>query len=151
MSIRVPTTVVHCKKEKFDLYIGRPSALGNPFSHKKDTIAKFLVSSRDEAVDKFEDYFLHDIKLLSWLIDIREKTLGCWCTPARCHGDVLAKLADLPYFAEYCLLLYQMLEARKMGMQELEDKILDEMDTVFDKLTTEGHEYVKKVSKYINW
>ncbi len=26
--------VVHCKIEDYDVYIGRPSKFGNPFSHK---------------------------------------------------------------------------------------------------------------------
>lgn len=28
--------VVHCKKDKYDVYIGRPSKFGNPFSIGKD-------------------------------------------------------------------------------------------------------------------
>lgn len=30
--------VVHFKKEPFDIYIGRPSVWGNPFSHKQGTL-----------------------------------------------------------------------------------------------------------------
>jgi hypothetical protein len=30
------TKVVHCKKEKYDIYIGRPSKWGNPFVISKD-------------------------------------------------------------------------------------------------------------------
>ena len=30
------TKVVHCKKELYDVYIGRPSKWGNPFSHIKE-------------------------------------------------------------------------------------------------------------------
>lgn len=29
------TKVVHCKKEPYDVYIGRPSKWGNPFTHIK--------------------------------------------------------------------------------------------------------------------
>ena len=27
-------------------------------------------------------------------IELKGKTLGCWCKPDPCHGDVLAELAD---------------------------------------------------------
>ena len=33
--------VVHCKKEPYDVYIGRPSKWGNPYSHKDNTKAQF--------------------------------------------------------------------------------------------------------------
>ncbi|MBA3285144.1 MAG: DUF4326 domain-containing protein, partial [Nitrosopumilus sp.] len=26
--------------------------------------------------------------------ELRGKTLGCWCRPDACHGDLLAELAD---------------------------------------------------------
>jgi hypothetical protein len=84
--------VVHCKKEPFDVYIGRPSKWGNPFSHKTGTLAKFKVSSRDEAVDKYRDYILSKPDLLSQLHELDGKILGCWCSPQRCHGDVLLEL-----------------------------------------------------------
>lgn len=30
------TKVIHCKKESYDVYIGRPSIWGNPYSIGKD-------------------------------------------------------------------------------------------------------------------
>ena len=39
------TKVVHCKKSEYDVYIGRPSLWGNPFSSKDKTLAKFRVAS----------------------------------------------------------------------------------------------------------
>jgi hypothetical protein len=33
-------------------------------------------------------------ELMAALGEIRGKVLGCWCKPAACHGDVLARLAD---------------------------------------------------------
>ena len=49
----VSCSVVHCKKAPYDVYIGRPSKWGNPFTHKQDgkTLAKYVVGSRDEAVE----------------------------------------------------------------------------------------------------
>lgn len=90
--------VVHFKKEPCDVYIGRPSKWGNPFTHIDDrrTAAKYIVSNRDEAVAKYEEYILNGEgqHLLADLHELRGKTLGCWCHPKSCHGDVLLKLAN---------------------------------------------------------
>jgi hypothetical protein len=88
--------VVHFKKSVYDIYIGRPSKWGNPFSHIKDgkTSAKFIVSSRQEAIDAYKEWITNgDGKhLLNNLCELKDKTLGCWCHPKPCHGDVLSEL-----------------------------------------------------------
>jgi hypothetical protein len=88
------TRVVHCKREPYDVYIGRPSKWGNPFSHKAGTLAKFKVATRDQAVTSFEEWIKTQPQLLKDLYELKGKVLGCWCKPLSCHGDVLAKLAD---------------------------------------------------------
>jgi hypothetical protein len=88
------TKVVHCKKEPFDVYIGRGSIWGNPFSHKEGTTAQYLVSSRQEAIIKFEEYLLNSPDLMEKLKELEGKVLGCWCKPKSCHGDVLLKYAN---------------------------------------------------------
>lgn len=88
------TKVVHCKKEKFDIYIGRPSDWGNPFSYKEGTLAKFKVSNRQEAVKKYEEWIKTQPILMEKVKQLKGKVLGCWCKPYACHGDILAKLAD---------------------------------------------------------
>jgi len=82
----VITKVVHCRK-KYDVYIGRPSKWGNPFLIGKD-------GSRKAVIDKYEKYILSRPDLLADLHELKGKTLGCWCKPKLCHGDVLVKLAD---------------------------------------------------------
>lgn len=85
------------------IYIGRPSVLGNPFSHLKGTLAEYSVDSRDEAVDKYELWLRNDLKTNQIVIKEMKKlykkflddgclNLVCWCHPARCHGDVIKKL-----------------------------------------------------------
>jgi hypothetical protein len=86
--------VVHCKREKFDIYIGRGSKWGNPFSHKEGTLAEHVVESREEAIAKYEEYLLSNQELVDALPELRGKVLGCWCKPKACHGDVLLKLAN---------------------------------------------------------
>jgi hypothetical protein len=87
------TKVVHCKKEKFDIYIGRPSKWGNPFTFKQGTIAEFVVP-KDEVLVRYEAWLKQQPELMASLHELKGKTLGCWCHPKPCHGDILARLAD---------------------------------------------------------
>lgn len=89
--------VVHCKKAAYDVYIGRPSKWGNPFSHiPNGTLAKFVVKDRDTAVKAYEQWLTKGDGqyLLKDLHELKGKTLACWCAPLACHGDVLHKLAN---------------------------------------------------------
>lgn len=88
--------VVHCKKEEFDVYVGRGSKWGNPYSHKEGTIAEHVVGSRREAIEKFEEYLLSNEDLMSSLKELKGKVLGCWCKPKSCHGDILLRYANGP-------------------------------------------------------
>ena len=81
-----------------DVYIGRRQTQGgwnlqesewhNPFSLKK---------YGERAIPLFREH-LH--KLLAddpetWipkLLELKGKTLGCWCKPGPCHGDIIADL-----------------------------------------------------------
>src|ERR1700735_3441826 len=93
--------VVHCKRQPYDIYIGRPSKWGNPFSHKDGTLAKYKVHTREAAVEAYRKWItVGDGKyLLEHLHELKGKTLGCWCKPQSCHGDILAKLA-IQYFCQ---------------------------------------------------
>lgn len=88
--------VVHCKKEEFDVYVGRGSKWGNPYSHKEGTLAEHVVGSRSEAIQKFEEHLLSNQNLMSSLEELKGKTLGCWCKPKSCHGDILLRYANGP-------------------------------------------------------
>lgn len=86
------------------VYIGRPrgdakNKWSNPFSHLVDSKAKYKVETRDDAVEAFERMLERAMANHPWLRDeiIRElggKHLVCWCAPARCHGDVLLRIAN---------------------------------------------------------
>lgn len=88
--------VVHCKREEFDVYIGRGSRWGNPYSHKVGTLAEHVVGSRQEAIQKFEEYLLSNEELMGSLDELKGKILGCWCKPKACHGDILLRYANGP-------------------------------------------------------
>lgn len=87
-------SLVHCKKAAYDVYIGRPSIFGNPYSHKEGTKAIYKVDTREEAVAKFEEYLLQNPTLMAEVKKLKGKTLGCWCAPLLCHGSVILKYAN---------------------------------------------------------
>ena len=86
--------VVHCKKAKYDVYIGRgrcpktgkPSPWGNPFVLGVD-------GDREEVLIKYENWLRNNQVLLRRLHELDGQTLGCWCKPKfSCHGDILIKI-----------------------------------------------------------
>lgn len=79
--------VVHCKKDQYDVYIGRGSKWGNPFKIGKH-------GNREEVIDKYEAYIMDQPNLLQALPELKGKTLGCWCKPKNCHGDILKRMVE---------------------------------------------------------
>lgn len=80
--------VVHCKKQPYDTYIGRPGPYGNPFAIGRD-------GTRAEVIAKYEAWLLSQPELLARVrTELCGKVLGCWCAPQACHGDVLARIAN---------------------------------------------------------
>ena len=79
--------VVHCKRAKYDVYIGRPSKWGNPFpvaEHGREAcIMKYRAWLWDRAQNEPE--------LVKDLASLHGKVLGCWCDPHDCHGHVLVR------------------------------------------------------------
>ena len=105
-------TVVSLRSnEPYDVYIGRPRGgkrpdhYGNPFSHVPYSQGFVLVPTREEAVERFESWLKgttdQDVcqEQRTWIIEhfveLKGKTLGCWCAPLACHGDVLDRLANV--------------------------------------------------------
>lgn len=82
-------SVVHCKRDTADIYIGRPGPWGNPFEIGRH-------GERAEVIARFRAWIAEQHEML-WLARrvLPGKRLGCWCRPAHaCHGDVLAEIAD---------------------------------------------------------
>lgn len=59
---------------------------------------------RERAIELYELHQRQLCRMIPYHIDeiraLRGKTLICWCAPLPCHGDVLARLADMSQ-AEY--------------------------------------------------
>jgi hypothetical protein len=88
--------VVHKSKAPRDsIYIGRPSCWGNQFSHLDDTLAKFKVESRAEAIQKYEEWIRSKPEMIAMIKkELKGRILSCWCSPRLCHGHVLAWIAN---------------------------------------------------------
>ena len=81
--------VVHCKKEPYDILIDRTTKWGNPFRLTGNS-----TEERRSVIDKYEAWLCSKPTLLAMLPELKGKTLGCWCKPLLCHGDVLVRLAN---------------------------------------------------------
>lgn len=80
--------VVHCKREPYDVYIGRPSKWGNPFALGGE-------ANRAEVLEKYEAHLKKAIEMGRLNpAELQGKVLGCWCAPKPCHGDVLLRYAE---------------------------------------------------------
>lgn len=79
---------------KWDIYIGRGSKWGNPFTHMDNTLAEFKVGTREEAIDAYREWIMGQPDLLEGIYELKGKVLCCFCKPKACHGDILAELAN---------------------------------------------------------
>ena len=84
------TKVVNKYRESYDVYIGRGSVWGNPF-----TVKEF---GRDRCIEMYREYIIkqldQDPELVQELLALKGKTLGCFCKPQSCHGDILVDLIE---------------------------------------------------------
>jgi len=99
-----PIKIVNKKRYTgYGEYIGRPSPLGNPYSHvPSSTLAQYRVATRDEAVYRYCEWLPKQLvgntsqareinRLIDLYITESELTLICWCKPKKCHGDSIAE------------------------------------------------------------
>lgn len=98
------TTVVHHRlRQSFDeaagtyVYIGRPSKWGNPFAITRAPHER----TREEAIALFTKWWREDAQAAlrgQAIIELHDKTLGCWCHPRPCHGDVIAAYVNMYWY-----------------------------------------------------
>jgi hypothetical protein len=88
------TKLVNLNNDPYDVYIGRGSKWGCPFTIIKNrpTLAKEIVGSKEEALSKYKEYVLASPELMASLHELEGKVMGCFCKPLQCHGDVLLEL-----------------------------------------------------------
>jgi Domain of unknown function (DUF4326) len=98
--------LVHWRQDSNHVYIGRNmsfyvdgafgSKWANPFKVKKPgkTYKKGNYYSLEDSLRLYEDHIRDSPDLMEALPELRGKTLGCWCKPNNCHGDILIKLVN---------------------------------------------------------
>lgn len=79
------TRVVNLYKEPHTVYIGRGSKWGNPFVIGKN-------GDREAVIALYRKYLWQKIKSTrDDFQNIQGQTLGCFCKPQACHGDVIVQ------------------------------------------------------------
>lgn len=68
---RAETRVVNRRVDRFDVYIGRPSKWGNPFTHLAKTRAQFRVPY-DEVLPRYEAWLREQPELMAALGELEE-------------------------------------------------------------------------------
>ena len=98
------TRVVNLHHHAFDVYIGRAGKgfeglFGNPC--RAGAVCPECSERHadgDSTLLCFERYFLrrveHDTLFREAVLSLRGKTLGCFCFPRPCHGNVIANFVD---------------------------------------------------------
>ncbi len=93
--------VVNTKRHEpteLDIYIGRGSPLGNPYriNHR---------NTREEVIAKYEEYLAEKIRTKDRPVcnelnkiyraaKAGDVKLVCFCSPERCHGDIIKKVIE---------------------------------------------------------
>lgn len=105
------TRVVNLRTDPYDVYIGRAGLIhqgvegqdgffGNPYPAGIWACKRCNKQHRSPGstipcfVEYFDERVLKDAEFRERVLALRGKTLGCWCKPADCHGDVIASWVD---------------------------------------------------------
>ena len=90
------TRFVNLRQEPFDIYIGRGNRYGqkgiygNPYFRNNQ--------NREAAIAKYVPYItdklMQNTAFLLEFLTLKDKTLGCFCKPKHCHGEVLISILN---------------------------------------------------------
>ena len=84
-----------------NIYIGRGGRIfiNKEIFHYKESIWKNPYSvkkyGREKSLELYEIYLKSNPDLMDKLSELKGKTLGCWCKPEKCHGDILLKYIQI--------------------------------------------------------
>lgn len=82
-------------KDPSHIYIGRDMSFYVDGAYKSKWHNPYKVSKDgnglDNSLERYEEH-IRSSGLINDIMELQGKTLGCWCKPKRCHGDVLLKL-----------------------------------------------------------
>ena len=151
MQINVVNKRKHKSNGLPNYYIGRPSVLGNPYSHiSGDTKASVLTDSRETAIEGYRTHFdyhiVHSPDFIREVSNIKRIAqlhggikLVCWCAPLGCHGDIIkqhlenkmSEVNKLSLDGEY-------IPYAGVGSRNTPENILDEMFVIAEQLSQIG-------------
>lgn len=144
----------------YDVYIGRGSKWGNPFTHRDGTKAEFKVDTREEAIEGFRNWFVKQPELLADMHELKGKTLACFCKPAGCHGDVLSEFANSLTVIDWLDVMYTPQSNARFAseLHHLAFLMMKGFHVLFDLSPTKStREYIRILEKrnvnprYIEW
>ena len=76
------------KQDPDFVYIGRPDQFGNPFIIG-------LHGNRETVIQLYREWLANNPLMLTVIkARLKGKILGCYCTPKKCHGDVILEVLD---------------------------------------------------------
>lgn len=84
------------KMKHSPVYVG--SALANPYrlsgrgnddAEREAVIADYRVWLWSRIQDETSDEYLELVKILRYSLSLDGCSLGCWCAPKRCHGEII--------------------------------------------------------------
>ena len=90
------TRVVNIRRHRFDVYIGRAGNgqdgyFGNPF-------VLMPGEARGSTLAEYRAYFYRrleeDPEFKRRIYELKGRTLGCFCKPNPCHGDIITEYLD---------------------------------------------------------
>lgn len=99
MGIQVVNKRNHKSNTVIDVYIGRPSILGNPFPigtryNREECIREYDIW----ITKKIEDHDLEVCRELDRIANLNRKygkvNLICYCAPLACHGDIIKRIVE---------------------------------------------------------
>lgn len=76
---------------QYDVYVGRPSLLGNPFEIGRLNRSAVIRLFRHYAIARMD----MDSAFAEAVRNCKGKTLACWCSPKPCHATVILELASM--------------------------------------------------------
>lgn len=95
------------KPTPVDVYIGRGSAVGNPYHSKESNHpqALYKVETVEEAIDGYVKYleyaYYNDMSINKFIkelidreLDDQNTNLVCYCSPDKCHGDIIKNFVE---------------------------------------------------------
>lgn len=83
-------------KNPNNIYIGRNNpyikgAIGSKYQNKY-SVKKY---GRDKCLELYEQSLRSNNILMNDIKELKGKTLGCWCHPEKCHGDIIIKILEI--------------------------------------------------------